>query len=181
MIHLRPNYSSKNNAGKVFTLSVLWLQLHSSGLSLFYRGSQIMFSSRINALLVFMLLQSNASLHSIYLWTIYLIKISLILLSMLNFSFHFSTPHTIGTGRYPENIKLNRGQLKIQNRWASSCLKLANCLEVFEGLPRGCKKNGTQEKQQNNIHLLLLTAWCKLHFIKDFTLKQLKIKRLKLS
>lgn len=114
-----------------------------------------------------------------YPWTIYLIKISLILLSMINFSFHFSKQHTIGTGHCPENIKLNRGQLKIQNRWASSCLNLANCLEVFEGLPRGCKKNGTQEKEQNNIHLLLLTAWCKLHSIKDF--KQLKIDRLKLN
>lgn len=38
--HIDPSPSkllsqSKNNAGKVFTLSVLWLQLHSSGLSLF--------------------------------------------------------------------------------------------------------------------------------------------------
>lgn len=109
-LNLRPNYShnQKIMLARPNTFRVmLWLLLHSSGLSLFHqyphvaRGSQIMFCSRINALCF----HSQMQHFTPCLQTIYPIKILLRLLRMFHFSFHFSISHTIGTGHEPENIK----------------------------------------------------------------------------
>jgi len=142
--HIDPSPSKllsqlKNNAGKVFTLSVLWLQLHSSGLSLFHlKGSKIMFSSWINALLVFMSIQSNPSVHSI--WTIYLIKTSLISLGTLNFSFHFSKPHTIGTGRYPEKYKAKQRPAENSEQVSFLMPKFSKLLGSLWGIAKRMQK-----------------------------------------